>query len=108
MDRRFTPRPLQRKDVYPQAVVDGRPAKTGQGRVGKRLTVVVNKMPSHSDPELVCAAFDEAGVSRQVVVPHDDQLATMLDSSSYTLEGLGRPTRMAIREVGLVVAQRLV
>lgn len=86
-----------------EAPADGEPAAPFE-----RLTVIVNKMPSHSDSELVCAAFEEAGVSRQVVVPHDDQLATMLDSSSYTLEGLTRPTRMAIRELGLVVAQRLV
>jgi MinD-like ATPase involved in chromosome partitioning or flagellar assembly len=74
----------------------------------ERLTVVLNKMSSSGDRVSVREAFRKAGVRRQVVVPHDAQLATMLDSSSYTLEGLRRATRMAIREMGLVVAQRLV
>ncbi|MDX6689481.1 MAG: hypothetical protein QOG15_938 [Solirubrobacteraceae bacterium] len=74
----------------------------------ERLTVVLNKMPSSGDRVSVREAFRKAGVRRQVVVPHDAQLATMLDSSSYALEGLRRATRMAIREMGLVVAQRLV
>jgi hypothetical protein len=39
---------------------------------------------------------------------YDDQLATMLDSGTYTLEALGRPTRPAIKSLGLAVAEQLV
>jgi hypothetical protein len=32
----------------------------------------------------------------------------MLDSGTYSLEGLGRPTRMPVKELGLHVAEQLV
>ncbi|MGH2841043.1 MAG: AAA family ATPase [Solirubrobacteraceae bacterium] len=74
----------------------------------ERLTVILNKIPANGERATVREAFRKAGVRRQVAVPYDGQLATMLDSSSYSLEALRRPTRIAIRELGLVVAQRLV
>ena len=43
-----------------------------------------------------------------VILPYDDQLAAMLDSATYTLEALERPTRLAIKRAGLVAVERLV
>ena len=45
---------------------------------------------------------------RAVTIPYDEQLATMLDSGTYALEALGRRTRLAIKRLGLAVAEQLV
>ena len=50
----------------------------------------------------------EERLDRTVTIPHDDQLATMLDTGTYALEALGRPTRIAIKRLGLAVAEQLV
>jgi MinD-like ATPase involved in chromosome partitioning or flagellar assembly len=42
-----------------------------------------------------------------IAIPHDQQLAGMLDTATYQLDALERPTRMAIKRLGLQVAQRL-
>ena len=52
--------------------------------------------------------FRAEHLHRAVTIPHDEQLATMLDSGTYTLEALGRPTRLAIKRLGLAVAEQLV
>lgn len=74
----------------------------------ERLTLIMNKMPSVGYGDTLYEVFRKVGVRRQVAVPYDQQLATMLDTGTYTLEALRRPTRTAIREMGLFVAQRLV
>jgi hypothetical protein len=43
-----------------------------------------------------------------VTIPHDEQLATMLDSGAYMLDALERPTRLAIKRLGLAVTEQLV
>jgi len=45
---------------------------------------------------------------RSVTIPHDEQLATSLDGGAYALEALGRPTRLAIKRLGLAVSEQLV
>jgi MinD-like ATPase involved in chromosome partitioning or flagellar assembly len=50
----------------------------------------------------------EEHLHHTVTIPHDDQLATMLDTGTYALEALGRPTRTAIKRLGLAVAEQLV
>jgi MinD-like ATPase involved in chromosome partitioning or flagellar assembly len=45
---------------------------------------------------------------RAVTIPYDEQLAGMLDSGTYTLEALRRPTRVAVKRLGLAVAEQLV
>jgi MinD-like ATPase involved in chromosome partitioning or flagellar assembly len=43
-----------------------------------------------------------------IAIPHDEQLATMLASRTYTVGGLDPRTRGAIKRLGLAVADRLV
>ena len=40
-------------------------------------------------------------------IPYDATLAAMLDSGTYTLEALARPTRVAVKRLGLAVAEQL-
>ena len=52
--------------------------------------------------------FRAEHLHRAVTVPHDDQLAAMLDSGTYALDALRRDTRLAIKRLGLAVAEQLV
>ena len=80
----------------------------GDGR--ERLTVVLNRAPAagSGDRQVIEAAFRRLGAARHVVIPHDDRLRVMLDSATYTLEGLARRTRMPIKALGQAVAGKLV
>jgi MinD-like ATPase involved in chromosome partitioning or flagellar assembly len=72
-------------------------------------TVAINK--SHLDSSVVAVIEDRfraAQLHRAVTIPYDEQLAAMLDSGSYALEALGRGTRVAIKRLGLAVADQLV
>jgi len=72
-------------------------------------TVAINK--SHMDyptAERIEDRFRVEHLHRAVTIPYDDQLATMLDSGTYSLEALGRRTRVAIKRLGLAVADQLV
>jgi MinD-like ATPase involved in chromosome partitioning or flagellar assembly len=50
----------------------------------------------------------ERGLHRSVAIPHDDQLASMLDTATYQLDALERPSRMAITRLAVAVAEQLV
>ena len=73
-------------------------------------TIVVNKARPRSLAEL--RAVDERlqaeGQQRSVTIPHDERLAVMLDTGTYSLEALDRGTRIPIKQLGLAVAQQLV
>jgi hypothetical protein len=43
-----------------------------------------------------------------VTIPYDQRLRTMLDSGTYVCERLDRGTRLAVKRLGLAVAQQLV
>jgi MinD-like ATPase involved in chromosome partitioning or flagellar assembly len=74
-----------------------------------RTTVALNKSrPRSPDVRLVEERFRAERLHRSVTIPYDEQLATMLDSGSYSLEALGRPTRLAVKQLGLAVAEQLV
>jgi MinD-like ATPase involved in chromosome partitioning or flagellar assembly len=77
-----------------------------------RFAVVINRVPRGRDAAdrvaAVAAYFRELGSSSLVALPEDAQLAAMLDSGTYGLEPLEREMRMAIRQLALVSAQRLV
>ena len=51
--------------------------------------------------------FRAEHLHRAVTIPYDEQLATMLDAGTYTLAALERPTRLAIKRLGLAVAEQL-
>ena len=65
----------------------------------QRTTVVLNKATASTSSQLP----DE-----WVAIPRDERLALMLDSGTYSLEALDRRTRLAIKRLGLAVAQQLV
>jgi MinD-like ATPase involved in chromosome partitioning or flagellar assembly len=72
-------------------------------------TVAINR--SRLDAAAIDAIEDRfraEHLHRAVTVPHDEQLATMLDSGTYVLEALPRPTRVAVKRLGLAVAEQLV
>jgi MinD-like ATPase involved in chromosome partitioning or flagellar assembly len=76
----------------------------------ERTTVVVNRSHPRLAPEL--RAIEEClarrDVRRPVMVPDDRRLATMLHTGTYSLEALDRNTRLAVKRLGLAVAERLV
>jgi MinD-like ATPase involved in chromosome partitioning or flagellar assembly len=73
----------------------------------ERTTVAING--SYGD---VADALEQRLLAERprcvVTVPHDERLASMLESGTYTLGALGSPTRMAIKRLGLAVAELLV
>ncbi len=74
-----------------------------------RTTVALNKsLPRSADVPVIEERFRAEHLHRSVTIPYDERLATMLDSGTYALEGLTRPTRMAIKRLGLAVAEQLV
>ncbi len=75
----------------------------------ERMTVAINKSRIRArDVALIEERFRAEHLHRSVTIPHDNQLATMLDSGTYTLEALARPTRLAIKNLGVAVAEQLV
>lgn len=75
-----------------------------------RTTVIVN----HARPRLAQEVrvieeyLRQKGVHRSVVLPEDRRLALMLDSGTYSLAALDRRTRLAVKQLGLAMAERLV
>jgi MinD-like ATPase involved in chromosome partitioning or flagellar assembly len=75
----------------------------------ERTTVVLNKSQPQApaDQRAIERSFREQRLHRSVVIPYDEQLQTMLDSGTYTLEGLRRNTRVPIRQLALAVSEQL-
>jgi MinD-like ATPase involved in chromosome partitioning or flagellar assembly len=75
----------------------------------ERTTVAINKSRIRaSDVALIEERFRAEHLHRSITIPHDDQLARMLDSGTYALEALTRPTRLAIKNLGVAIAEQLV
>jgi MinD-like ATPase involved in chromosome partitioning or flagellar assembly len=73
-----------------------------------RTSVVLNKsVPNAADVAVIEQRFRTEQLHRSVAIPYDEQLATMLDTGTYSLDALGRPTRVAIKRLGLAVAEQL-
>jgi len=66
-----------------------------------RTTVAINKSRLED-------RFRAQHLHLAVTLPYDDQLATMLDSASYALEALEWRTRLAVKRLGLAVADQLI
>jgi MinD-like ATPase involved in chromosome partitioning or flagellar assembly len=66
---------------------------------------------AHIDHERTTLVLNQArgrgGGHRSVAVPHDERLHTMLDSGTFSLEALRPDTRMAVKALGLAVAEHL-
>lgn len=72
-------------------------------------TVAINKSLLRApETQAVEARFRAQHLHRAVTIPYDEQLAAMLDAGHYTLDALRRPTRLAIKQLGLAVAEQLV
>jgi MinD-like ATPase involved in chromosome partitioning or flagellar assembly len=72
-------------------------------------TVAINKSHLRSAAiDVIEDRFRAEHLHRAVTIPHDEQLATMLDSGTYGLEALERRTRVAVKRLGLAVAEQLV
>ena len=69
----------------------------------ERTTVAMNQ-------DLGGSAIDERYLDAHAVVtvPHDEQLAAMLEHRTYSLGALRSPTRIAVKRLGLAVAEQLV
>lgn len=76
----------------------------------ERATVVVNRSHPRLWPELraIEECIERRDVRRPIAVPDDRRLSTMLQSGTYSLEALDRVTRLAVKRLGLAVAERLV
>jgi MinD-like ATPase involved in chromosome partitioning or flagellar assembly len=76
----------------------------------ERTTVVVNRSHPRLAPEL--RAIEEClarrGAGRPVAVPDDRRLGAMLNTGTYSLEALDNNTRLAVKRLGLAVAERLI
>jgi MinD-like ATPase involved in chromosome partitioning or flagellar assembly len=72
-------------------------------------TVAINKSLVHpDDSEVIEDRFRAEHLHRAVTIPYDGELATMLDSGTYSLEALRGRTRVAVKRLGLAAAERLV
>ncbi len=75
----------------------------------ERATVAINKSLLRSgDLRAIEERFRAEHLHSSVMIPYDEQLATMLDTGSYGLDALRRATRMAIKHLGLAVAEQLI
>ncbi len=73
-----------------------------------RTTVALNKSMLHgADVSVIEERLRSEHLHRAVGIPYDEQLATMLDTGTYSLDALARPTRLAIKRLGLAVAEQL-
>ena len=76
----------------------------------ERATVVLNKAHRQTaeDRKAIEQRFREQRLHRSVTIPYDERLQVMLDSGTYSLEGLGRGTRVPVKMLGLAVSEQLV
>jgi MinD-like ATPase involved in chromosome partitioning or flagellar assembly len=72
-------------------------------------TVAINKSLAHpADRSVIEDRFRAEHLNRAVTIPFDARLATMLDTGTYSLEALHTHTRIAVKRLGLAVAEQLV
>jgi MinD-like ATPase involved in chromosome partitioning or flagellar assembly len=74
-----------------------------------RTTVACNKFYARGpgDVRELERRLRERRLHRSIAIPYDDQLAAMLDTATYELDALERTSRMAIKRLGLAVAEQL-
>ena len=76
---------------------------------GEHATVVLNRAPPRAalDRQVIEAAFARHQLDGRVAIPYDPRLRAMLDAGAFELAALGRPTRAAIKQLGLATAEAL-
>jgi MinD-like ATPase involved in chromosome partitioning or flagellar assembly len=74
-----------------------------------RTTVAINKsLLRPADVRFIEERFRAEHLHHSITIPHDEDLAVMLDIGVYSLDPLDRPSRVAIKRLGLAVAEQLV
>jgi MinD-like ATPase involved in chromosome partitioning or flagellar assembly len=76
----------------------------------ERTTVACNKFYARRRADLAALErrLRERGLHRSVAIPHDGELAAMLETATYQLDALERTSRMAIKRLAVAVAAQLV
>ena len=76
----------------------------------ERATLVLNKArpPRDAGQSAIVRRLGDETPDAALLIPYDRRLAAMLDSGTYTLEALARPTRVAVKRLGLAVAEQFV
>lgn len=76
----------------------------------ERTTVACNKFYARRPADLteLERRLRERRLHRTVAIPHDEQLATMLDTATYQLDALRSATRVPLKKLGLLVAEQFV
>lgn len=94
-----------------EVVLDGLPAVTDAIR-DRPITCLLNKVPAKragargQDPvDRIRQKVETLGTTLEL--PEDPQLRLMLDSGTYSLERLSRPTRLAIRRLTVAVGRNI-
>jgi MinD-like ATPase involved in chromosome partitioning or flagellar assembly len=76
----------------------------------ERTTVAANRFHARGPADLreLERRLRERRLHRSVAIPEDGQLASMLDTGTYEVDALSQGTRLAIKRLGLAVAEQLV
>jgi MinD-like ATPase involved in chromosome partitioning or flagellar assembly len=74
-----------------------------------RVAAVLNQAPAEQsvDRQVIEAAFRRSQLGRRITVPYDPRLRELLDAGAYDLDRLMRPTRLAVKRLGLAVVEGL-
>jgi MinD-like ATPase involved in chromosome partitioning or flagellar assembly len=80
-----------------------------QVRHAGQATLVLNqaRLRGPGDQRAIEDHFRRQAIEQRVTIPYDEQLRTMLDSGTYDLAQLGRPTRLAIKSLAVTVGEGL-
>ena len=75
-----------------------------------RATLILNQAHTRHayDWRALERHFAENDLAHSVTIPYDEQLRAMLDSGTFTLDALGRATRLPIKQLGVEIAGQLV
>jgi MinD-like ATPase involved in chromosome partitioning or flagellar assembly len=75
----------------------------------KQATLVLNQASRNAADRIAIERhFQKHWLEQRVMIPYDQRLRMMLDSGTYSLEGLSRSTRVPIKQLGVAVTQNLV
>jgi MinD-like ATPase involved in chromosome partitioning or flagellar assembly len=80
-----------------------------QVRHAGQATLVLNqaRLRGPGDQRAIEDHFRRQAIEQRVTIPYDEQLRTMLDSGTYDLAQLRRPTRLAIKSLAVTVGEGL-
>jgi MinD-like ATPase involved in chromosome partitioning or flagellar assembly len=74
----------------------------------KQATLVLNQASRNAADRIAIERhFHKQWLEQRVMIPYDQRLRMMLDSGTYSLEELSRPTRVPIKQLGVAISQNL-